>query len=69
MSISRVYSSQRALLGGPDVVPSPNYAIATIMFKSRAEMDAEMLKFDTAVNHMPNFTNTKPVMVTGEAVS
>ena len=32
-------------------------------------MDAAMLKIDTAVNDIPNFTSTKPDMLIGEVVS
>ena len=58
----------KGIAGGPDV-PPPYYAIATIVFENQFEMDAAMAKIDTAVNDIPNFTNTKPVMLIGEVVS
>jgi uncharacterized protein (TIGR02118 family) len=54
--------------GGP-VVPPPYYSIATITFENQSEMDAAMSEIDTALNDIPNFTNTKPVMLIGEVVS
>ena len=58
----------KGIAGGPDV-PPPYYAIATITFENQSEMDAAMSKIDTVVNDIPNFTNTKPVMLIGEVVS
>jgi uncharacterized protein (TIGR02118 family) len=54
--------------GGPGV-PPPYYAIATMTFENQSKMDAAMSKIDTAVNDIPNFTNTKPVMLIGEVIS
>ena len=58
----------KGIAGGPGVPPS-YYAIATITFKNQSEMDLAMSNIDTAVNDIPNFTNTKPVMLIGEVVS
>jgi len=38
-------------------------------FENQSKMDAAMSKIDTAVNDIPNFTNTKPVMLIGEVIS
>ena len=58
----------KGIAGGPDV-PPPYYAIATITFKNQSKMDAAMSKIETAVNDIPNFTNTKPVLLIGEIIS
>ena len=34
------------------------YAIATIVFENKATMDAAMANAETALNDVPNFTNT-----------
>jgi uncharacterized protein (TIGR02118 family) len=58
----------KGIAGGPDV-PPPFYAIATITFENQSKMDAVMSKIEIAVNNIPNFTNTKPIMLIGEVIS
>ena len=58
----------KGIAGGPDV-PAAFYAIATIVFEDQSALDAAMSKANTAINDIPNFTNTEPIMLIGEVVS
>ena len=57
----------KGIAGGPDA-PAGYYAIATRVFENKAAMDAAMSNAETALNDIPNFTNTQPVMLIGEVV-
>ena len=56
------------IAGGPDV-PAGFYAIATMVFEDKSEMDLALSKVGTALVDIPNFTDTEPVMLIGEVVS
>ncbi|MBQ26772.1 MAG: ethyl tert-butyl ether degradation protein EthD [Nitrospiraceae bacterium] len=52
----------------PDV-PAGYYVIATLVFEDQAALDLTLSKADAAFADIPNFTNTKPVVLIGEVVS
>jgi uncharacterized protein (TIGR02118 family) len=58
----------KGIAGGPGI-PAGYYAIATLVFKDQPAMDLALSKIGTAVGDIPNFTDTKPVMLIGEVVS
>jgi len=53
--------------GGKDV-PSPYYAIATVIFESSDEMRAAMKKGGPVFNDIGNYYNINPIMMLGEVV-
>ena len=57
----------KGIAGGPDT-PAGYYAIATMVFENKAAMDAALSHSEAALNDIPNFTNSKPVMLIGEVV-
>ena len=57
----------KGIAGGPDA-PAGYYAIATMVFENKVAMDAAMSNAETALNDIPNFTNTQPVILIGEVV-
>jgi uncharacterized protein (TIGR02118 family) len=58
----------KGIAGGQDAPPA-FHAIATITFRGQSERDAAMANIDAAVKDIPNFTNSKPIMLIGEVVS
>ena len=54
-------------IAGPDI-PAPYYAIATLVFKDKSALHGALSKIDKPVADIANFTNTKPIMLIGEAV-
>lgn len=57
----------KGIAGGPDVPPG-FYAVASIVFKSDDDMGAAMKASGPVLADIPNFTNTKPLTLIGEAV-
>ena len=57
----------KGIAGGSDV-PAPYYAIATLVFKIKSALDGALSKIEKPVADIANFTNTKPIMLIGEAV-
>lgn len=57
----------KGLAGGPDT-PPPFHAIATIVFKDQAAMNAAMAASGPVVADIPNFTDCAPQMLVGEVV-
>ncbi len=55
----------KGLAGGPDT-PAGYHAIATIIFKDQAAMDAAMSAIGPAVDDIPNFYSGRPQMLIGE---
>ena len=53
--------------GGKDV-PSPYYAIATVIFENSDEMKTAMKKGAPVFKDISNYYNTSPVMMLGEVV-
>lgn len=53
--------------GGKDV-PSPYYAIATVIFENSDEMKAAMKKGAPVFKDIDNYYNTSPIMMLGEVV-
>ena len=53
--------------GGKDV-PSPYYAIATVIFENGDEMRAAMKKGGPVFNDIGNYYNINPIMMLGEVV-
>ena len=53
--------------GGKDV-PSPYYAIATIIFENNEEMRAAMKKGGPVFKDIGNYYNASPIMMLGEVV-
>ena len=53
--------------GGKDV-PSPYYAIATVIFESNDEMRAAMQKGGPVFKDIANYYNKNPIMMLGEVV-
>ena len=53
--------------GGKDV-PSPYYAIATVIFENNDEMRSAMKKGSPVFKDIGNYYNTNPVMMLGEVV-
>ena len=58
----------KGIAGGPGI-PAGYYAIATLVFEDQSTMDLALSKAGAALSDIPNFTNTKPVMLIGEVVS
>ena len=58
----------KGIAGGPGI-SAGFYAIATIVFESQVASDSGMSKAGLALEDIPNFTNTKPIMLIGEVVS
>ncbi len=58
----------KGVAGGPDAPPGI-YAIATMVFDDQAKMDAAMEEAAPVLSDIPNFTNTRPVMLIGEVVA
>lgn len=57
----------KGLAGGPDTPPG-FYAIASIVFKSDEAMGQAMAAAGPVLADIPNFTNTKPLTLIGDAV-
>ena len=53
--------------GGKDV-PSPYYAIATVIFENSDEMRAAMKKGGPVFNDIGNYYNISPILMLGEVV-
>ena len=58
----------KGISGGPDI-PARFYAIFTMVFEDKSEMDLALSKSGTALGDIPNFTDTELVMLIGEVVS
>lgn len=57
----------KGLAGGPDT-PPPFHAIATIVFKDQAAMNAAMKASGPVVADIPNFYDAAPKMLIGDVV-
>lgn len=60
--------ASKGIAGGPDV-PPPFYMVATIIFENQEKLDAALANIGVAVEDIPNFTNSEPVMLISEVVS
>ena len=58
----------KGMSGGKDV-PSPYYAIATVIFKNDDEMREAMKKGGPVFKDIGNYYNKNPIMMLGEVVS
>ena len=58
----------KGVSGGKDI-PSPYYAIATIIFETNDEMKAAMKKGGPVFKDIGNYYNNSPIMMLGEVVS
>ncbi|MGR3290846.1 MAG: EthD family reductase [Paracoccaceae bacterium] len=57
----------KGLAGGPDTPPG-FHAIATIICKDQAALDAMLAAADPAMADIPNFTNVQPQLLIGEVI-
>jgi len=58
----------KGLAGGPDTPPA-YHAIATIVCKDQAALDAMLAAADPAMADIPNFTNVQPQLLIGEVIA
>jgi len=58
----------KGLAGGPDT-PAGFHAVATILCKDQATMDAMLGGAGPVLADIPNFTNVQPQMLIGEVIS
>ena len=57
----------KGLAGGPETPPA-FHAVATLLFRDQAALDAAMAKAGPLLDDIPNFTDSKPHMLIGEVV-
>ncbi|MGS4884734.1 EthD family reductase [Roseibium sp. MB-4] len=57
----------KGMAGGPDAPPE-FYAIATMVFETKGQLEAALAAAGPVTADIPNYTNTRPQLLIGEVI-